>query len=156
MYYKTAPAGGYITITNNGDNLLSVTKIKTTGATAESASLMLLSMTEEEAVAEVSAFSLRTAMAYDAAPEEELPESPVEPEVPEKPETPEEPTEPEVPEEPETPEEPTEPEVPDIDIEIENPEPKPEEKPVQKPNHHENLKKLVNSLFKIMSGWFGR
>lgn len=144
LYYKTTPAnGGYITVTNNGDNLLSVTKIKTTGATAESAGLMLLAMTEEEAVAEVSAFSLRTVMTYNAAPEEEVPESPVEPDVPKEPEIPEEPTEPETPE------------VPDIDIEIENPEPKPEKTPVRPILHH-NLKKLVNNLFNQIHGWFGR
>lgn len=145
LYYKVTPVDGYITIKNTGAGLLSVTKIKMTGT--EASGIALLSVTADEASAEIAAFSLRSVAAYDAAPEEEVPETP---------ETPEEPETPEIPETPEEPEEPTEPEVPDIDIEIENPEPKPEEKPVQKPDHHENLKKLVNSLFKMMSGWFGR
>ncbi|MBQ9165622.1 MAG: hypothetical protein IJX71_01645, partial [Oscillospiraceae bacterium] len=132
LYYKVVPADGYITIQNIGENLLSVTKIKMTGADTASG-IALLSMTEEEAVAEVSAFSLRTAVAYDAAPEEEVPETPVEPE---------EPAEPETPEEPET---------PDVDIEIDNPEPAP-----QKPAQNEALKNLVKNLFKKISGWFGR
>lgn len=158
LYYKVTPVDGYITIKNTGAGLLSVTKIKMTGT--EASGIALLSVTADEASAEIAAFSLRSVAAYDAAPEEEVPEVPETPEEPEEPVTPEEPVQPETPKEPETPdepqepEEPTEPEVPDIDIEIENPEP--EEKPVQKPDHHENLKKLVNSLFKMMSGWFGR
>ena len=43
----------------------------------------------------------------------------------------------------------------DIDIEIENPEPKPEKTPVRPILHH-NLKKLVNNLFNQIHGWFGR
>lgn len=135
LYYTIVPANGYITIQNSGDNLLSVTKIKMTGAAATS-EIMLLSLTEDEAVSELSAFALRSTVAYDAAPEEEVPETPVEPEEPA---------------EPETPEEPEEPETPDVDIEIDNPEPAP-----QKPAQNEALKNLVKNLFKKISGWFGR
>lgn len=142
LYYLTTPTDdGSITISNTGGNLLSVTKIKTTNAAA-AATLMLLDLTEEEASAEIAAFSLRSTVAYTAAAEEEVPEETTPEETVPEETTPEE----TVPEE-------TEPEVPEIDIEIENPT---EQKPENKPAANEALKDLVKNLFNKIFGWFGR
>ena len=137
LYYKIVPStieggSGYITIKNSGGNLLSVTKIKMVSATS-GASIMLLEMTEEEASNEVAAFSLRSTVAYSAAPEEEV-------------------TPPEAPEAPTVPETPTE---PDIDVDIDN-HPEPEQKPEEKPSQNDALKDLIKSLFDKIFGWFGR
>lgn len=78
LYYKVTPVNGLITVMNTGENLLSVTKIKAAGTTAEEANLVLLDITAEEAVNEVAAFSLRMEDPYSADTEEE----PVEPETP--------------------------------------------------------------------------
>lgn len=135
LYYKIVPStieggSGYITIKNSGGNLLSVTKIKMVSATS-GASIMLLEMTEEEASNEVAAFSLRSTVAYSAAPEEEVTPAP------------------EAPTEPETPTE------PDIDVDIDN-HPEPEQKPEEKPSENDALKDLIKSLFDKIFGWFGR
>ena len=143
LYYKVVPSTvdgvNYITVSNTTEvaeggeePILAVTKLQmTSGVVGQVMSLRAIS--DEEAVAEVAAFSLRSTAAYSAEPEEETPEET----------TPEE----------TTPEEtPSEPEVPDIDVEIENPEPTPEQKPAQ----NEALKNLVKNLFNKILGWFGR
>lgn len=66
LYYKVTPdANGTIVITNTGDNLLSITKLRTTGSNADVATTTL---TAEEVVAAVQLFSTRTLVAYSAAP----------------------------------------------------------------------------------------
>ena len=131
LYYAVTPVNGYITVKNAGEtNILSVTKVKMTGEDTTSG-IMLLEMTEEEASNEVAAFSLRSTVAYSAAPEEEVTPAP------------------EAPTEPETPTE------PDIDVDIDN-HPEPEQKPEEKPSENDALKDLIKSLFDKIFGWFGR
>ena len=131
LYYAVTPVNGYITVKNAGEtNILSVTKVKMTGEDTTSG-IMLLEMTEEEASNEVAAFSLRSTVAYSAAPEEEVTPAP------------------EAPTEPETPTE------PDIDVDIDN-HPEPEQKPEEKPIQNDALKDLIKSLFDKIFGWFGR
>ena len=94
MYYEVkADEKGFITIQNTGDGLLSVTKLRTTGTAGD---VQILSITEEEALDAVAAFSLRPAVKDE--------EEPVDPETPTEPETPdveiENPTEPEKPTKP--------------------------------------------------------
>lgn len=131
LYYAVTPVNGYITVMNAGEtNILSVTKVKMTGEDTTSG-IMLLEMTEEEASNEVAAFSLRSTVAYSAAPEEEVTPAPEAPTVPETP---------------------TE---PDIDVDIDN-HPEPEQKPEEKPSQNDALKDLIKSLFNKIFGWFGR
>ena len=130
LYYKVTPnTNGTITITNTSDALLSVTKIRTSGAAA-SQGLMLLSMTEDEALDTVAAFSLMRVVDTE--------EEPVDPETPS--------TDPD--DSQDTTEEPEEPE-----IDIVNPEP--ENKPEIEEVKNE-LNKLVTNLFKNIFKWFGR
>lgn len=130
LYYKVTPnTNGTITITNTSDALLSVTKIRTSGAAA-SQGLMLLSMTEDEALDTVAAFSLMRVVDTE--------EEPVDPEAPA--------TDPD--DSQDTTEEPEEPE-----IDIVNPEP--ENKPEIEEVKNE-LNKLVTNLFKNIFKWFGR
>lgn len=130
LYYKVTPnTDGTITITNTSGALLSVTKIRTSGAAA-SQGLMLLSMTEDEALDTVAAFSLMRVV--------DTKEEPVDPETPS--------TDPD--DSQDTTEEPEEPE-----IDIVNPEP--ENKPEIEEVKNE-LNKLVTNLFKNIFKWFGR
>lgn len=130
LYYKVTPnTDGTITITNTSGALLSVTKIRTSGAAA-SQGLMLLSMTEDEALDTVAAFSLMRVVDTE--------EEPVDPETPS--------TDPD--DSQDTTEEPEEPE-----IDIVNPEP--ENKPEIEEVKNE-LNKLVTNLFKNIFKWFGR
>lgn len=130
LYYKVTPnTDGTITITNTSGALLSVTKIRTSGAAA-SQGLMLLSMTEDEALDTVAAFSLMRVVDTE--------EEPVDPETPS--------TDPD--DSQDTTEEPEEPE-----IDIVNPEP--ENKPEIEEVKNE-LDKLVTNLFKNIFKWFGR
>lgn len=83
LYYKvSAGEDKTIVIKNTGDNLLSITKLRITNGGAVGASL-----TGEEAVAAVEAFSARAVVPYDAAPVEEPEETvaPAEPETPDQP-----------------------------------------------------------------------
>ena len=118
MYYNvSADDQGFITITNIGNELLSVTKLKVTNtAAAADLSTLFPAVTADEAVAAVRAFSL----------------APVEPEVPT------EPTEPET--------QPTEPET-EPDVDIENPtEPDPEPEKPSKPSIGELLDKIFGGI----------
>ena len=128
-------AGGLIIIENTTDNLLSVTKLQTTGTGSSDVvsvnTVMLMSYANEFDSLPVVAYSLRA-----PKPEVEEPEV-TEPEA----------TEPDVTE----PEE-TEPETPDVEIEIENPEPAPEQKPEEKPNT--GIRDLVKKIFGFLSKWF--
>ena len=133
LYYKVTPAAdGKVIVRNASESgILSVTKIQ--AVIPGAATFTLRTIASEEAETYAAAF-----MGFELGEyQQPVVEEPVEPEIPE------EPTEPETPE------------VPDIDIEIENPEPKPEKTPVRPILHH-NLKKLVNNLFNQIHGWFGR
>ena len=66
LYYAVQPdVNGYITIQNNGDSLLSVTKLRTAGA-AEAAQVMMIS--NDEAVYAFRAFSLRRLTGEESGP----------------------------------------------------------------------------------------
>lgn len=141
LYYEVVPnADGLIIIENTTDNLLSVTKLQTTGTGSSDVvsvnTVMLMSYANEFDSLPVVAYSLR-------APKPEVEE----PEVTEPEATEPEATEPDVTE----PEE-TEPETPDLEIEIENPEPAPEQKPEEKPNT--GIRDLVKKIFGFLSKWF--
>ena len=148
LFYTVTPdAKGNVIIKNNGEGLLSITKIKwlaiqETSFALTSTDALLLAADEFDTMPVV-AYSLRA-----SAPETEDstdPETPVEPEQPTEPESP---VEPETPTEPE---EPTEPSGPNV--EIENPEvpQQPDIEAVQ-----EQIKQFVTSLFSAFRGWFGR
>lgn len=148
LFYTVTPdAKGNVIIKNNGEGLLSITKIKwlaiqETSFALTSTDALLLAADEFDTMPVV-AYSLRA-----SAPETEDstdPETPVEPEQPAEPESP---VEPETPTEPE---EPTEPSGPNV--EIENPEvpQQPDIEAVQ-----EQIKQFVTSLFSAFRGWFGR
>lgn len=125
LYYAVEPdTNGNIVITNTGANLLAITKICTTSGGAVGASV-----TGEEAVAAVTAFSARSVVPYSAEPVE----------------TPEEP-------EPEAPAEPEEPETPDEpgDVVIDNPE-QPEDPPAPSVG---NSGSWLEKLFGVIRGWF--
>lgn len=133
LYYKVTPAAdGKVIVRNASESgILSVTKIQ--AVIPGAATFTLRTIASEEAETYAAAF-----MGFELGEyQQPVVEEPVEPEIPE------EPTEPETPE------------VPDIDIDIENPEPKPDKTPVRPILHH-NLKKLVNNLFNQIHGWFGR
>lgn len=146
LYYEVVPnADGLIIIENTTDNLLSVTKLQTTGTGSSDVvsvnTVMLMSYANEFDSLPVVAYSLR-------APKPEVEE----PEVTEPEATEPEATEPEATEPEATEPEATEPETPDVEIEIENPEPAPEQKPEQKPNT--GIRDLVKKIFGFLSKWF--
>ncbi len=148
LFYGLTPnESGYVVIKNTGANLLAVTKLQITnpGAAAEAA---VMSVSEDEIMGYAMTFSALSLVDYEepAAPEETTPETTVPEETTPETTVPEETTpETTVPEET-TPE--TKPEAPDIDIEIENPDPKPEHKPA------EAIRNLVKKLFSFISKWF--
>lgn len=131
LYYRVTPDGNSnVVIKNTGTKLLSVTKLRFTN------DMSTMSINLDNAVQSVSTFSLRSVVAYNAAPatEEELEEQ-------EKPEV----TEPEEPAEPETPEE----EGPG-DVVIDNPT-EPEKPADEVRNEFINwLTDLFNSMRKII------
>lgn len=134
LYYKVIPnSNGEITVTNKGDNLLSITKLRTAGTGASGASLI----SDDEALAAYATFRAANYVPYadEAVSDEEL----VEQETPAV-------TEPEI-EEPEevVTEEPGE-------VIIENPESSEDQPQVQQPASNSWVKKLFGSIKSL----FGR
>ena len=71
LYYRVTPdSNGYVTIKNNGDNLLAVTKLRTAGS-----GVVTESLDAEAAVQAYNAFSLLSVVPYDSSSvtEDELP-----------------------------------------------------------------------------------
>lgn len=133
LYYEVTPnSSGIIVVKNTGSNLLSITKLKTTGLSAVGESGIMTASLDDLMVYS-DEFDSLPMVAYSVR-------QPVveEPEVTEPEETEPEVTEPEA----------TEPEVPEIEIEIENPDPKPEVKP------DTAIRNLVKKLFSFISKWF--
>ena len=63
LYYKVTPdSNGYVTIKNNGDNLLAVTKLRTAGS-----GVVTENLDAEEAVQAYNTFSLLDVVSYDAS-----------------------------------------------------------------------------------------
>lgn len=64
LYYRVTPdSNGYVTIKNNGDNLLAVTKLRTAGS-----GVVTESLDAEAAVQAYNAFSLLDVVSYDSSP----------------------------------------------------------------------------------------
>lgn len=134
LYYNVTPnSNGIILVKNTGDNLLSITKLRTTGITASGSGLM--SLRSVELLSYADEFDSLPVVAYSNEAVSEEPDA----------ENPGEGTEVENPEEGIGADE-------SGDVIIDNPQPeeKPEEKPVI------NTPNWLNKIFNVIRGWFGR
>lgn len=136
LYYKVTPQeDGTIVVTNTGENILSITKVRVSGTSADTENA-LQTISADEALNAVASFALApsTDEAVSGVTEEELAEqeSPAENET-------EEPT---VTEEPEN---------DPVDVVIENPE-----EPAEKPAADNSINQWINTIFNSFRNLFGR
>lgn len=137
LYYEVVPVSKdgtyYISIKNEGTELLSITKYQITGldSTPDANALMLLSIGEEEAVTFASTYSRMASVPYSGTGTTGETES--------------ESTE-------DTPAEPETPEVPDV--EITNPETETPDQPSVEEEIKNKIEALVERLFKSVRDWF--
>lgn len=127
LYYELIPsADNYVVIENTGDALISITKLRTTSATAALEDAVAAANVDE-LLAYVDSFSTLPEVAYGYAPE--APETDVE--------------------------EPVEPSEPEVDVEIENPE-EPEDENAAIKEQIQQVRDMIKKMFDAFRGWLGR
>lgn len=127
LYYELIPSpDNYVVIENTGDALISITKLRTTSATAALEDAVAAANVDE-LLAYVDSFSTLPEVAYGYAPE--APETDVE--------------------------EPVEPSEPEVDVEIENPE-EPEDENAAIKEQIQQVRDMIKKMFDAFRGWLGR